>query len=76
MRIDHSNPESKYALRSTVEMRAESRRENDRQITEVRIADARWLNLDSGDVIEESLPDQTLLSVIEALRREVKRLTE
>lgn len=74
--INHGNPESKYALRSIVEMRAESRRENDRQITEVKLADARWLNLDSGEVIEESLPDQALLSEIETLRREVERLTE
>lgn len=50
--INHGNPKSKYALRDAVQQRAASQRQNDRLITEVRIADARWLNLDSGEVIE------------------------
>lgn len=74
--INHGNPESKYELCNAVKIRADSRRENDRQIKEVKLADARWLNLDSGEVVEESLPDQALLSEIETLRREVERLTE
>jgi len=74
--INHGNPESKYALRNAVQMRADSQRENDRQIKEVRIADARWLNLDSGEVIEQSHTEQELLSELEALRLQVELLTD
>lgn len=74
--INHGNPESKYALRNAVQMRADSQRENDRQINEVRVADARWLNLDSGEVIEQSHIEQELLSELEALRLQVERLTD
>lgn len=74
--INHGNPESKYALRNAVQMRADSQRKNDRQIKEVRIADARWLNLDSGEVIEPSHTEQELLSELEALRLQVGLLTD
>ncbi len=74
--INHGNPASKYELRKAVQIRADSRKKNDRQIKEVRIADARWLNLDSGEVIEHSHAEQTLLSELEALRRQVELLTE
>lgn len=74
--INHGNPESKYALRNAVKMRADSQRENDRQIKAVRIADARWLNLDSGEVIEQSHNEQELLSELEALRLQVELLTD
>lgn len=74
--INHGNPESKYALRNAVQMRADSQGENDRQIKEVRIADARWLNLDSGEVIEQSHTEQALLNELEALRRQVELLTD
>ncbi|MEH6386400.1 MULTISPECIES: MBL fold metallo-hydrolase [Pseudomonas] len=73
--INHGNPESKYALREAVEMRAGSRKENDRAIKEVRIADARWLNLDTGEVIEQSHNEQAMLEELEALRRQVELLT-
>lgn len=74
--INHGNPASKYELRKAVQMRAESRKENDRQIKEVRIADARWLNLDNGEVIEQSIIEQALLEEIEALRRQLETLTD
>ncbi|MDP2243426.1 MBL fold metallo-hydrolase [Pseudomonas sp.] len=74
--INHGNPESKYALSKAVQMRADSRKDNDRQIKAVRIADARWLNLDSGEVIEQSHSEQQLLSELEALRLQVKRLSD
>ena len=74
--INHGNPASKYELRKAVQMRADSRKENDRQIKEVRIADARWLNLDSGEVIEQSLIEQALFNELEALRRQLGTLTD
>ena len=74
--INHGNPESKHELRGAVRMRAESRKGNDRQIKEVRVADARWLNLDTGDFIEQSCTEQALLSEIEALRRQVALLSD
>ncbi|MBD9397997.1 MBL fold metallo-hydrolase [Pseudomonas sp. PDM11] len=74
--INHGNPASKYELRKAVQMRAESRKENDRQIKEVRIADARWLNLDNGEVIEQSIIEQALLEEVEALRRQLETLTD
>ena len=74
--INHGNPASKYELRKAVQMRSDSRKENDRQIKEVRIADARWLNLDTGEVIEQSHAEQALHSELEALRRQVELLTE
>jgi metallo-beta-lactamase family protein len=74
--INHGNPASKYELRKAVQARSESQKENDRQIKEVRIADARWLNLDTGEVIEYSDAEQALLSEVEALRRQVEHLTE
>ncbi len=74
--INHGSPESKYELRKAVQMRAESRKRNDRQITEVRVADARWLNLDTGDVIEQSYAEQELLHELEALRRQVELLRD
>lgn len=74
--INHGNPESKYALRKAVQMRAESQRNNDRQIKEVRIANARWLNLDTGEVIEQSHTEQALLNELEVLRRQVERLSD
>lgn len=72
--INHGNPESKYELRKALQIRAGSRKENDRQIKEVRIADARWLNLDTGEVIEQSCTEQALLNELEALRRQVELL--
>lgn len=74
--INHGNPASKYELCKAVQMRADSRKENDRQIKEVRIADARWLNLDSGQVIEQSLIEQALLNELEALRRQLGTPTD
>lgn len=74
--INHGNPESKYELRRAVQMRAESRVGNDRQIKEVRIADARWLNLDTGEVIEQSSNEQALLDELEVLRRQVAFLSD
>lgn len=74
--INHGNPESKYALRNAIQMRADSLRDNDRQIKEVRIADARWLNLDTGEVIEQSHTEQELLNELEALRRQIELLTD
>jgi len=74
--INHGNPNSKYALREAIKVRADSNGENDRQIKEVRIADARWLNLDTGEVIEDNSSDQALLSEIEALRRKLALLSD
>ena len=69
--INHGNPASKYELRKAVQMRSDSQKKHDRQIREVRIADARWLNLDSGEVIEQSLVEQALFNELEALRRQL-----
>lgn len=74
--INHGNPASKNELRKAVQMRAESRKENDRQIKEVRIADARWLNLDSGEVIEQSLNEQAMFNELEALRQQLRTLID
>lgn len=74
--INHGNPESKYELRKAVQMRAESRNRSDRQIKEVRVADARWLNLDTGEVIEQNHTEQALLSELEVLRRQVELLSD
>lgn len=74
--INHGNPESKYEMRTAVQRRADSRKENDRQIKEVRIADARWLNLDTGEVIEQSCTEQALLNELELLRRQVELLSD
>ncbi|SFU17972.1 MULTISPECIES: MBL fold metallo-hydrolase [Pseudomonas] len=74
--INHGNPASKYELRKAVHMRSDNRKKNDRHIKEVRIADARWLNLDNGEVIEQSHSEQALLRELEALRRQVELLTE
>lgn len=73
--INHGNPNSKYALRDAIKARADMGKDNDRQINDIRIADARWLNLDSGEVIEVSPADQALLNEVEALRRQLKSLT-
>jgi metallo-beta-lactamase family protein len=74
--INHGNPESKYALRNAVEARAAQNGEHDRQIKEVRIADARWLNLDTGEVIEQSSTEMALMAELEALKLEVELLTK
>lgn len=74
--INHGNPESKYELRKALQIRADSQKENDRQIKEVRIADARWLNLNTGEVIEQSCAEQALLNELEVLRRQVERLSD
>jgi len=74
--INHGNPESKYELRRAVQIRAEIKAENDRHIKEVRIADARWLNLDTGEVIEQSDTEQALLNELEVLRRQIEVLSD
>ncbi|MDY0134239.1 MAG: MBL fold metallo-hydrolase [Atribacterota bacterium] len=74
--INHGNPESKYALRNAVEQRAAMNSESDRRIKEVRIADARWLNLDTGEYIEHSHSEQELLSELAALRLQVELLNQ
>ena len=74
--INHGNPQSKYELRRAVQMRAESRDGNDRHIKDVRIADARWLNLDNGEVIEQNHTEQALLREIEALHQQVALLSD
>jgi metallo-beta-lactamase family protein len=42
----------------------------------VRIADARWLNLDTGEVIEQSSTEIALMAELEALKLQVERLTK
>lgn len=74
--INHGNPESKYELRKAVQIRAEIKAENDRHIKEVRIADARWLNLDTGEAIEQSDTEQALLNELEVLRRQIEALSD
>lgn len=59
-----------------MQIRADSQKENDRQIKEVRIADARWLNLNTGEVIEQSCAEQALLNELEVLRRQVELLSD
>jgi len=74
--INHGSPESKYELRKAVQMRGEDRRGNDRQIKEIRIADARWLNLDTGEVIEQSCTEQALHDELELLRQQLALLSD
>lgn len=74
--INHGNPESKYELRRAAQTRAENRNGNDRLIKEVRIADARWLNLDTGEVVEQSSTEQALLNELEVLRRQIEVLND
>lgn len=71
--INHGNPESKYALEEAIQKRTAKHSENGRRIKDVRIADARWINLDNGEVIDS---EQELQSEIEALRLQVKLLSE
>lgn len=74
--LNHGNPDSKYALKAAIEERAEWQVASDRRIAAARVADARWVNLDTGEPIEESHSDQQLLGELEALRSLVRRLTE
>ena len=74
--INHGSPESKYELCKAVQMRGEDRRGNDRQIKEIRIADARWLNLDTGEVIEQSCTEQALHDELELLRQQLALLSD
>lgn len=71
--INHGNPQSKYALTNAIQVRAENPKAGDRKIQEVRIADARWLNLDTGKPIDS---EQVQLEEVEALRRLVELLTD
>lgn len=73
--LNHGNPDSKYALKTKIEERAVEQGAEDRRIAAVRLADARWVNLDTGEPIEESHSDPQLLSELEALRLLVKQLT-
>lgn len=73
--LNHGNPDSKYALKAAIEERAAEQGAEDRRITAVRVADARWVNLDTGEPIEESHGDQQLLGELEALRSLVRQLT-
>lgn len=72
--INHGSPQSKYALRDAVKLRAANQSENDRQIKEVKIADARWINLNTGEVIEKNQEEQHLLTENEELRLQISRL--
>jgi len=74
--INHGNPGSKYELRNALQIRADSRKENDRQIKEVRIADARWLNLNTDEVIEQSCTEQALHDELELLRQQLALLSD
>lgn len=59
-----------------MQIRADSRKENDRQIKEVRIADARWLNLNTDEVIEQSCTEQALHDELELLRQQLALLSD
>ena len=72
--LNHGTPNSKYALRDAISEHASSAKNHDRRINKVIIADARWLNLDSGEVIEESPGDEALIKENEALRTKLELL--
>lgn len=74
--INHGNPNSKYELCDAITARANMSKANERQIKEVRIADARWLNLDNGEVIEENSSERALLSEVAALRQKLALFTD
>lgn len=74
--INHGTPSSKYELRDAINARANKRNDNDRLISDVSIADARWLNLDSGEVIGDSPGDMALLEEIESLRKQLALLAD
>lgn len=74
--INHGNPEGKYALREKINERAALRQSGDRAIAAVCIADARWLNLNTGEPIEESHAEQSMRAELEALRSMLKDLTD
>ncbi|MGE6660344.1 MBL fold metallo-hydrolase [Pseudomonas sp. NPDC077408] len=73
--LNHGNPASKYALREAVRQRADSATSQDRKIMDVRIADARWFDLDTGEPIEGSSGQAELLREVEALRSQLRQLT-
>lgn len=73
--LNHGNPASKYALREAVRQRADSAASQDRKIMDVRIADARWFDLDTGEPIEGSSGQAELLREVEALRSQLRQLT-
>ncbi|WP_313506196.1 MBL fold metallo-hydrolase [Stutzerimonas kunmingensis] len=51
--INHGVPDSKYALRDSITERAAERKDRDRNITRVRLADARFWDLNIGLAIDE-----------------------
>ncbi|MBU0838037.1 MAG: MBL fold metallo-hydrolase [Gammaproteobacteria bacterium] len=73
--LNHGNPASKYALREAVRQRADSATSQDRKIMDVRIADARWFDLDTGEPIDGSSGQAELLREVEALRSQLRQLT-
>lgn len=50
--LNHGNPDGKYAFRQAIEQRASELRPGDRSIAGVRVADARWINLNTGEAID------------------------
>lgn len=74
--INHGNRESKYELKKAVESRAAKQGKGDRRVKEVKIADARWLNLDTGEYIDHSHSEQELLSELAALRLQLELLNQ
>src|SRR5690606_3710122 len=74
--INHGNPERKYELRNDLQIRADSREENEHHIINVRIADVRWLNLNKDEVIEQSCTEQALHDELELLRQQLALLSD
>ncbi|WP_417788162.1 MBL fold metallo-hydrolase [Stutzerimonas xanthomarina] len=74
--LNHGNPVSKYTLREAIRQRADLATPHDRKIMDVRIADARWFDLDVGELIEGSNEQAELLREVEDLRAQLRQLTE
>lgn len=66
--LNHGNVQGKQALREAIEQRAHAQRPGERRIANVQIGDARWINLDSGLVMEESAIERDLREEVERLR--------
>lgn len=74
--LNHGNYIGKRSLQEAILERASQNGTGERPIAGVRIADARWINLDDGQVIPEP-PTQTVSSEteeIEKMRKEIEAL--
>lgn len=74
--LNHGNPASKYALSDAIRRRAELAAPHDRKIADVRIADARWFDLNTGEPIDVNNEQDGMRREMEALRSQLRQMIE